>query len=43
MESELEALEFTYNDKDENDNCEGFLYIRVDVNLKLVEEYVREK
>ena len=30
-----------YNDKDDNDYCEGFLY--EDVNWKLVEEYVGEE
>ena len=26
IEGELEALELMYNDKDDNDYCEGFLY-----------------
>ena len=30
-----------YNEKDDNDYCEGFLY--EDVNSKLVEEYAREE
>ena len=30
-----------YNEKDDNEYCEGFLY--EDVNWKLVEEYVREE
>ena len=41
VESELEALELMYNEKDDNDYCEGFLY--EDVNWKLIDEYAREE
>ena len=37
----LSALELMYNDQDDNDCCEGFLY--EDINWKLVREYAREE
>ena len=35
------ALVLMYNDNDNNDCCEGFLY--EDINWKLVGEYAREE
>ena len=35
------ALELMYNDQDDNDCCEGFLY--EDIYWKLIREYAREE